>query len=55
VLSVAVIEDIVLYVILAVAIGLVQASGSDAFGVPAARRERGSASRLTRLAVFRPH
>jgi Kef-type K+ transport system membrane component KefB len=36
VLSVAVIEDIVLYVILAVAIGLVQASGSKAFGVPAA-------------------
>ena len=35
VLSVAVIEDIVLYVILAVAIGLVQASGSEAFGVPA--------------------
>jgi Kef-type K+ transport system membrane component KefB len=35
VLSVAVIEDIVLYVILAVAIGLVQASGSKAFGVPA--------------------
>ena len=36
VLSVAVIEDIVLYVILAVAIGLVQASGSKGFGVPAA-------------------
>jgi Kef-type K+ transport system membrane component KefB len=36
VLSVAVIEDIVLYVILAVAIGLVQASGSEAFGVPTA-------------------
>jgi Kef-type K+ transport system membrane component KefB len=36
VLSVAVIEDIVLYVILAVAIGLVQASGSEAFGLPAA-------------------
>ena len=32
VLSVAVIEDIVVYVILAVAIGLVQASGSTAFG-----------------------
>ncbi|HEX4061470.1 MAG TPA: cation:proton antiporter [Streptosporangiaceae bacterium] len=36
VLSVAVIEDIVLYVILAVAIGLVQATGSTAFGVPTA-------------------
>jgi Kef-type K+ transport system membrane component KefB len=36
VLSVAVIEDIVLYVILAVVIGLVQASGSEAFGVPTA-------------------
>jgi Kef-type K+ transport system membrane component KefB len=36
VLSVAVIEDIVLYVILAVAVGLVQASGSTAFGVPTA-------------------
>src|ERR1700729_3847665 len=36
VLSVAVIEDIVLYVILAVAIGLVQASGHTAFGVPTA-------------------
>jgi Kef-type K+ transport system membrane component KefB len=36
VLSVAVIEDIVLYVILAVAVGLVQASGRTAFGVPTA-------------------
>jgi Kef-type K+ transport system membrane component KefB len=36
VLSVAVIEDIVLYVILAVAIGIVQTKGSQAFGVPAA-------------------
>jgi Kef-type K+ transport system membrane component KefB len=34
VLSVAVIEDIVLYVILAVAVGMVQAPGSTAFGVP---------------------
>ena len=34
VLSVAVIEDIVLYVILAVAIGIVQTTGSEAFGVP---------------------
>jgi Kef-type K+ transport system membrane component KefB len=36
VLSVAVIEDIVLYVILAVAVGLVQVKGSKAFGIPAA-------------------
>ena len=36
VLSVAVIEDIVLYVILAVAIGLVQTRGGEAFGVPTA-------------------
>jgi Kef-type K+ transport system membrane component KefB len=36
VLSVAVIEDIVLYVILAVAIGLVPTGGSQAFGLPAA-------------------
>jgi len=36
VLSVAVVEDIVLYVILAVAIGLVQASGNEAFGIPTA-------------------
>jgi Kef-type K+ transport system membrane component KefB len=43
VLSVAVIEDIVLYVILAVAIGLVQASGSEAFGVPAALNIHGVA------------
>ena len=43
VLSVAVIEDIVLYVILAVAIGLVQDSGSEAFGVPAALNIHGVA------------
>src|SRR5213078_2367774 len=36
VLSVAVTEDIVLYVVLAVAVGLVQTTGSTAFGVPAA-------------------
>ena len=36
VLSVAVTEDIVLYVVLAIAIGLVQTPGSAAFGVPAA-------------------
>ena len=36
VLSVAVAEDIVLYVVLAVAVGLVQTPGSAAFGVPAA-------------------
>lgn len=36
VLSVAVIEDIVVYVILAVAVGLVQTSGSTAFGLPTA-------------------
>jgi Kef-type K+ transport system membrane component KefB len=36
VLSVAVIEDIVLYVILAVAIGIVQTSGKEAFGLPTA-------------------
>jgi len=35
VLSVAVTEDIVLYVILAVAVGLVQSPGSTTFGVPA--------------------
>jgi Kef-type K+ transport system membrane component KefB len=35
VLSVAVTEDIVLYVILAVAVGLVQTSSSTAFGIPA--------------------
>ena len=43
VLSVAVIEDIVLYVILEVAIGLVQARGSEAFGVPAALNIHGVA------------
>jgi len=36
VLSAAVIEDIVLYVVLAVAVGLVQTSGKTAFGIPAA-------------------
>jgi Kef-type K+ transport system membrane component KefB len=36
VLSVAVAEDIVLYVILAVAVGLVQTTSSTAFGIPAA-------------------
>jgi Kef-type K+ transport system membrane component KefB len=36
VLSVAVIEDIVLYVILAVVVGLVQTAGSTAFGLPTA-------------------
>ena len=36
VLSAAVIEDIVLYVVLAVAIGLVQTAGGAAFGIPAA-------------------
>ncbi len=36
VLSVAVAEDIVLYVVLAVAVGLVQTSGGSAFGVPTA-------------------
>jgi Kef-type K+ transport system membrane component KefB len=35
VLSVAVAEDIVLYVLLAVAVGLVQTAGSAAFGIPA--------------------
>jgi Kef-type K+ transport system membrane component KefB len=43
VLSVAVIEDIVLYVILAVAIGLVQTTGSEAFGVPSALNIHGVA------------
>ena len=38
VLSAAVIEDIVLYVILAVAVGLVQTAKSAAFGIPAALR-----------------
>jgi Kef-type K+ transport system membrane component KefB len=36
VLSAAVIEDIVLYVVLAVAVGLVQTTGKNAFGIPAA-------------------
>ncbi len=36
VLSVAVIEDIVLYVVLAVAVGLVQGPGSETFGLPTA-------------------
>ena len=36
VLSVAVIEDIVVYVVLAVAVGLVQSSSGTAFGLPAA-------------------
>jgi Kef-type K+ transport system membrane component KefB len=36
VLSVAVIEDIVLYVLLAVVVGLVQTAGSTAFGLPTA-------------------
>jgi Kef-type K+ transport system membrane component KefB len=36
VLSVAVIEDIVLYVVLAVAVGLVATAGSEAFGLPTA-------------------
>jgi Kef-type K+ transport system membrane component KefB len=36
VLSAAVIEDIVLYIVLAVAVGLVQTSHSTAFGIPAA-------------------
>jgi Kef-type K+ transport system membrane component KefB len=43
VLSVAVIEDIVLYVILAVAVGLVQVSGNEAFGVPTALNIHGVA------------
>lgn len=38
VLSAAVVEDIMLYVVLAVAVGLVQTTGSTAFGVPAALR-----------------
>jgi Kef-type K+ transport system membrane component KefB len=36
VLSAAVVEDIVLYVVLAVAVGLVQPKGSSAFGLPGA-------------------
>jgi Kef-type K+ transport system membrane component KefB len=43
VLSVAVIEDIALYVVLAVAIGLVQPDGSKAFGVPTALNIHGVA------------
>lgn len=43
VLSVAVIEDIVLYVVLAVAVGLVETSGSDTFGLPAALNIHGVA------------
>lgn len=38
VLSAAVIEDIVLYVVLAVAVGLVQTTGATAFGIPAVLR-----------------
>jgi Kef-type K+ transport system membrane component KefB len=41
VLSVAVIEDVVLYVVLAVAIGLVSTAGSQAFGLPAALNVHG--------------
>jgi Kef-type K+ transport system membrane component KefB len=43
VLSVAVIEDIVVYVVLAVAVGLVQTSSSEAFGLPAALNIHGVA------------
>lgn len=43
VLSVAVIEDIVVYVVLAVAVGLVQTRGSQAFGLPAALNIHGVA------------
>jgi len=43
VLSVAVIEDIVVYVVLAVAVGLVVSSGSKAFGLPAALNIHGVA------------
>ena len=43
VLSVAVIEDIVVYVVLAVAVGLVVNSGSKAFGLPAALNIHGVA------------
>ena len=43
-LSVAVIEDIVLYVVLAVAVGLVQTGGSEAFGLPAALNIHGVAA-----------
>ena len=41
VLSVAVIEDIVLYVVLAVAVGLVATAGSEAFGLPTALNIQG--------------
>jgi K+:H+ antiporter len=43
VLSAAVIEDIVLYIVLAVAVGLVQTSGSTAIGVPSALNIHGVA------------
>jgi Kef-type K+ transport system membrane component KefB len=43
VLSVAVIEDIVLYVILAVAVGLVATNGTEAFGLPTALNIHGVA------------
>jgi Kef-type K+ transport system membrane component KefB len=43
VLSVAVIEDIVLYVVLAVAIGLVATNGTEAFGLPTALNIHGVA------------
>jgi Kef-type K+ transport system membrane component KefB len=43
VLSVAVIEDIVLYVVLAVAVGLVATNGSEAFGLPTALNIHGVA------------
>src|SRR5450755_4110172 len=43
VLSVAVIEDIVLYVVLAVAVGLVATKGSEAFGLPTALNIHGVA------------
>ena len=48
VLSVAVIEDIVLYIVLAVAVGLVQPGGSAAFGVPSALNLHG----VTQNAVY---
>ena len=44
VLSVAVLEDIVLYVVLAIAVGLVQASGSEAFRISAVLNIHGVAS-----------
>ena len=43
VLSVAVIEDIVLYVVLAVAVGLVATNGTEAFGLPTALNIHGVA------------